>query len=169
MTIVCSGRLSVFETLDSRSPRFYQNVLNWFRTRRRRCGWGCGRAGSSGDQFPTEKHSNLKHRAVATTAQHSTSSNTKEPLTRAKLCSTQSNASRGSSLQPRLDTLESGYQSNSPASSPATPRSRVIGGPLSPWRKVTSGRLKLLKRKFKFGAGSLSEEIPDPDPQILEG
>ena len=70
----------------------------------------------------------------------STSSNA--PVTRGKLNSTVSVGSHGSSLQiprqgeleggrslgPRLDTLESGYQSNSPAnSSPATPKSRLQG------------------------------------------
>ena len=73
------------------------------------------------------------------------------------------------SFSPNLQSFEVSHQTSSSGRGHLGICSRVLGGPLSPWRKATTGRFKLLKRKFKFGAGSLSEEIPDPDPQILEG
>lgn len=171
---------STFSVVGSeRSPRFYEKVVRWFKKKR-------GRQLSS-ENFPTEKHSNLKHRAVVPHQVSECSISSPSPM-RAKLSSTASTTSHCSSLllpgriSPGHATkwdmsLESGYHSNSGASSPASTRSKIcgssVGSSFSPYnsstRKFKSDRFKFISKTFKMGHTSLSEEIPENCSGMLEG
>ena len=152
-----------------RSPRFYEKIWRWFKRRR----WRSirrGRRSSYGEpQFPTEKHSNLKHGCAVQDPRSKMPSVTSlsEPA-RTKLTST---ASVVSVLAPpvRGDTIESGYHSNSPElASVASSKSRTYSGsnPRSPGIKLKVERFQFLKNKFHIEDSSLSEEIQESDTEF---
>ena len=171
---------STFSVVGSqRSPRWHEKVVRWFKKKRGR--------NLSSENFPTEKHSNLKHSAVAPRQVSECSMSSPSPM-RTKLSSTTSTASHCSSLllPGRISpghgakwdmSLESGYHSNSGASSPASTRSRLCGAStglsFSPYnsssRKFKSDRFKFISKTFKMGHASLSEEIPENGGGMLEG
>ena len=156
-----------------RSPRFYEKIWRWFKRRRcRSLRRGRNSSSSDGQQFPVEKHSNLKHGCVVAEAGRaklpSVTSLGLPPPARSKLTST---ASSASALHPpiRGDTVESGYHSNSPElSSVTSSKSRIFPGsnPRSPVVKMKADRFQFLKRKFHIGHSSLSEEISDPESEF---
>ena len=152
-----------------RSPRFYEKIWRWFKRRR----WRSirrGRRSSYGEpQFPTEKHSNLKHGCAVQDPRSKMPSVTSlsEPA-RTKLTST---ASVVSALAPpvRGDTIESGYHSNSPElASVASSKSRTYSGSnsRSPGIKLKVERFQFLKNKFHVGDSSLSEEIQESNTEF---
>ena len=172
----------VIDRQSFRSPRFYERILTWFRSRQR------GKHNSSSDSaFPTEKHGNLKHcanlskRGSTRTKLTSTASVTVPGVPgvsgRSKLSSTTSNISHSSLLLPgrvplsqRYDTVESGYHSNSQASSPASSKSRLcvaLAPILQTPRQKKSSRFRFLKKKFQFRHTSLSEDIPELDTNLI--
>ena len=122
--------------LISRSPKFYDKFFRWFRRKRR-----------NSDQFPTEKHYNLKHCA-----------------NKQNLCSKLSTSSGRQGemrVAERLDTLESGYHSISPASSLASSKSKLSTSP-----RLNRHPFEFLRRKFQLKHASFSEENHEEYPGI---